>query len=454
MKKLLVLGIYLANHPNHVTHIVSVLSNTISYQVTQRWVALGGPPASQSVAGVTVRTLLKKTPKFQILNDLLGKEDLAEYEYVLIMDDDIVLPDQFLDRFIALQTDLNFALAQPARTGNSYLDHPIVEQQWGVAARQTLFVEIGPVVSVHRSAYELIFPFDLTSPMGWGYNNVWPCLLAKHDLKMGILDLLAVEHSLRKPAANYSWEQAARDRALFLEKNPHLPLEQCFRVLDVIYLEEGELRSQMLDVTTTPPRISVIIPTYDRHRLLSSALESLVHQSIPKHQYEVIVVDDGSADRTPEICKRFSADLSMKYLRLNHSGLSAAKNLGLFASTGSIVLFFDDDGIADKDFLQQHIKAHEEHTHENIAVLGYSTWAPSPQPTSVMQHLYDTRGCIYDALKDAQIIDSTCLHVGCWSCKRSFLVRHGGFKQQLESGLEDFELGRRLSRFDLKVMFC
>src|SRR5439155_8711017 len=124
----------------------------------------------------------------QIINDLVSGENLAQYDYVLLCDDDVVLPHQFLDLFIPLQDDLDFAIAQPARTSNSYIDHPIVEQQRGVLARQTLFVEIGPVVSFHRSVFGLVFPFDLTSPMGWGYENVWSYQLAQRGLKMGILD--------------------------------------------------------------------------------------------------------------------------------------------------------------------------------------------------------------------------------------------------------------------------
>ena len=62
--------------------------------------------------------------------------DLERYDYVLTVDDDIVLPDRFLDLFLGLQTMTGFALAQPARTTTSYVDHPIVIQQRGVLARR------------------------------------------------------------------------------------------------------------------------------------------------------------------------------------------------------------------------------------------------------------------------------------------------------------------------------
>jgi len=238
-KKVLVLGIYLASKQNNVDDIVSTIAKASKYKVTQRWIALGGEPPTKQVADVTVGTILREKSKSQIMNELLSKEDLSKYEFVLLTDDDIVLPHRFLDQFISLQERLGFSIAQPARTSNSYIDHPIVEQQPGVLARQTLFVEIGPVVSFHKSAYDLVFPFDLTSSMGWGYENVWAYRVAQRQMKMGIIDGVPVDHSLRKPVAYYRWDDADSQRKKFLEKHEHLPLDQCFRVLDVIDLRRA-----------------------------------------------------------------------------------------------------------------------------------------------------------------------------------------------------------------------
>jgi glycosyltransferase involved in cell wall biosynthesis len=239
-KRILVYGVYLANQPNTADHVVAALRCTQRHEVTQRWTALFGEPPTSRVASVTVGKLLEKTPKFQILNDLLAAEDLGNYDYVLMTDDDIVVPEGFLDAFIGLQEDLAFAIAQPARTPNSYIDHPIVEQQQGVLARRTMFVEVGPVVSFHRSCYDLVFPFDLTSPMGWGYENVWSRRLAERGLKMGIIDAVPVDHSLRKPVENYSWAEANAQRKLLLARQPHYPLDQCLRVLEVAAFPDAD----------------------------------------------------------------------------------------------------------------------------------------------------------------------------------------------------------------------
>lgn len=237
-ERVLALGVYLANQTNTVADVVANLAGS-SPRVTQKWVALWGQPPSETVAAVTVRTELRKVPKFELLNDLLAAEDLSRYDYVLLFDDDIVLPNRFLDRFLPLQHRLDFVIAQPARTSNSYIDLPIVEQQRGCLARQTRFVEIGPVVSFHRSVFDLVFPFDMTSPMGWGYENVWSYQLSQRRLKMGIIDVVPVDHSIRKPVTNYKWSEADAQRKNLFKKHTHYTYDECFRVLAAIPLGEG-----------------------------------------------------------------------------------------------------------------------------------------------------------------------------------------------------------------------
>lgn len=72
-----------------------------------------------------------------MLNALLKDEKIEDYDYVILCDDDIWLPPGFLDAFLGLQQKYDFALAQPARTHNSYIDFTIVEKIDGLVARRT-----------------------------------------------------------------------------------------------------------------------------------------------------------------------------------------------------------------------------------------------------------------------------------------------------------------------------
>jgi len=231
-KKVLITGVYLANQENNIEHIVDVLNQSEKFIVVQKWIALFGEPPSKKVESVTFMKQDKPEPKFVLLNKILLQEKIHQYDYILFCDDDIKLRSNFLDNFIKLQEKYDFALAQPARTHNSFIDHHFVEQLDGITARRTRFVEIGPLFSVRRDAYPIILPFDESSFMGWGFDFVWPYFIEKMGLRMGIIDAVPVEHSIRKPVMNYNYDAANKAMMNYLSKSPHLSKEEAFRILE------------------------------------------------------------------------------------------------------------------------------------------------------------------------------------------------------------------------------
>jgi glycosyltransferase involved in cell wall biosynthesis len=233
-RRALVLGIYMADRPNTAEHVARTFADCRDVDIEQRWIALGGEPAHGELGTVTSMAVSEPTPKYALLNRLLAEEDLSGYDFVVSTDDDIILPDGFPDLFLGVQAGVGFDLAQPARTPNSYVDHPIVIQQRGTVARRTLFVEIGPLVSFKREIYDLVFPFDETSAMGWGFENVWAYRLRERGKSQGIIDAVPMDHSIRKPLEHYEWADANADRERYLARHPHLPQDECIRVLDVI----------------------------------------------------------------------------------------------------------------------------------------------------------------------------------------------------------------------------
>jgi glycosyltransferase involved in cell wall biosynthesis len=91
-----------------------------------------------------------------------------------------------------------------------------------------------------------------------------------------------------------------------------------------------------------PPKISVLVPTYNRARFLPQCLQSLFAQSLPP--FEVIVVDDGSTDETPELLRSYGE--RVRALRKPNGGKSTALNMGLEAVKGDYVWVLDDDDVA------------------------------------------------------------------------------------------------------------
>lgn len=86
------------------------------------------------------------------------------------------------------------------------------------------------------------------------------------------------------------------------------------------------------------PRVSVVIPTYNRAGLLREALESVRAQDVP--DVEIIVVDDGSIDGTPGVVNGFGG---VVYLRQPNQGVAAARNAGLARATAPLIAFLDSD---------------------------------------------------------------------------------------------------------------
>ena len=203
------------------------------------------------------------------------------------------------------------------------------------------------------------------------------------------------------------------------------------------------------------PAISVIIPTFNRAPLLRPSLESLANQSVGPEAFEVIVINDGSTDDTPDVCEAFASRLRLRHVRIDQSGIAAAKNEGVRVATAPLVLFFDDDDVADQELVAEHLRTHQEYPEETMAVLGYTAWAPSLEVTPVMQFVTDVGRYLfsYDGLADGQVLDFTYFWGGRTSCKTSFLTKRGLFRPEFRFGSEDIELGYRLSKHGLKVVF-
>ena len=204
------------------------------------------------------------------------------------------------------------------------------------------------------------------------------------------------------------------------------------------------------------PDISAILPTRDRAHSLPFVLEGLRRQSLSKRDFEIVAIDDGSTDTTQDILNAASSDLPIRVFRQRHSGLAAAKTLGLFASSSPILLFIGDDDVAEPDLLLAHLETHRKHPAESIAVLGNTTLAAEIARNPVMHHVTQVGGQLfsYGSIKPGTVLDYTAFWGGRSSCKRALLLHHGVFNPLFTFGYEDIELGWRLAqRAGLRVLY-
>ncbi|ACD84119.1 glycosyltransferase family 2 protein [Candidatus Methylacidiphilum infernorum] len=202
------------------------------------------------------------------------------------------------------------------------------------------------------------------------------------------------------------------------------------------------------------PLLSVIIPTFNRSFYLRAVLDALVQQDLDSSLFELIVVDDGSSDDTPEVAQAFSSGLALRYVRRENAGQASARNLGIYLSRGEILVFLDDDDIPSRSLLSEHLKIHEQFPDPRVAVLAYTELSESLKTDPLLAYVTTEGGQYfsYPALSEGGIYDWTTFWSGRISVKRSFLIE-GGVFNPIFRFLEDVELGWRLSKLGLKVVF-
>lgn len=111
----------------------------------------------------------------------------------------------------------------------------------------------------------------------------------------------------------------------------------------------------IMKLRKTPPLVSVIVPVMNEQETIEWTIRSLKEQTY--RNLQIIIIDDGSTDRTPDICSKFKSQKGILYLRFaERAGKSAALNYGLKFATGEYVVFIDSDTTFDRDAIINLIK--------------------------------------------------------------------------------------------------
>ncbi|BCJ41134.1 hypothetical protein GCM10010168_45680 [Actinoplanes ianthinogenes] len=121
------------------------------------------------------------------------------------------------------------------------------------------------------------------------------------------------------------------------------------------------------------PRISVVVPTYNRSELLDRTLRQLTRQTVPVDEFEVIVADDGSSDDTRQVVASYADRLRIGYHFQEDLGFRAgtARNAGARLAAAPLLCFLDTGAIPGPDFLRHHLAEHRDPA-EPVVVVGYA----------------------------------------------------------------------------------
>ncbi|MCK5656164.1 MAG: glycosyltransferase family 2 protein [Candidatus Aureabacteria bacterium] len=200
--------------------------------------------------------------------------------------------------------------------------------------------------------------------------------------------------------------------------------------------------------------ISVIIPSYNREKLLKETLRLLNEQTYSHDKFEVVVVDDGSNDDTEAIVKEFQnrVDYKLKYIKQKQKGPASARNKGVKEAQSDFILFIGDDIFPAKNLIEQHVRSLKEHS--QAAILGFVDWSKEQKVTDFMNYVapngFQFR---YNTIKDPNDCDFRHFYTCNISLARKWMA-DDRFDEDFPYGaLEDSELSYRLKKKGLKIVY-
>ncbi|MBV9233002.1 MAG: glycosyltransferase [Candidatus Eremiobacteraeota bacterium] len=199
------------------------------------------------------------------------------------------------------------------------------------------------------------------------------------------------------------------------------------------------------------PELSVVVPTYNRLEMLALVVPTLLEQDLPLEDYEVLICDSNSNDGTAEYLRGVTAAHSnVRQLPGSYSGRAAARNAGITAARGGIVLFNDADILASSSLLSAHLQRHRERRH--VAVVGLEVQVKNLHEYRCKRDRAHERGHLHPPSRKR--LSWLYFLTGNASVARDDLLRAGCFDETFTGyGHEDLELGYRLHRIGVEILY-
>ena len=202
--------------------------------------------------------------------------------------------------------------------------------------------------------------------------------------------------------------------------------------------------------------LGIVIPTHNRCEALLKCLAHLEQQTF--RDFEVVIVDDGSTDTTPQAVETYQAGtpLSIRFVRQRNGGPAKARNLGISMLASPICLLLGDDTFASQTLAQRHYQLHQENPDIRAAGLGLIRWSTSGQEVTPFMHWLDEANVqfSYSLLLAGAKPDWGNFYSSNLSLKTELLRRFPFNEQFPYAAMEDAELGYRIQkRLGLEITF-
>jgi glycosyltransferase involved in cell wall biosynthesis len=233
-------------------------------------------------------------------------------------------------------------------------------------------------------------------------------------------------------------------------------------------LDPALYHNKKMQIKNPHPKVSVVIPTYNRSEMLREAVDSVLAQEF--REFELIVVDDGSTDNTPRVLEAYGDDI--RYFRQDNKGVSAARNRGIDLASGTLIAFLDSDDLwlpqklaRQMAFFDRHADAlicqtqeiwvrngrrvNPRNRHQKLSGMFYesslSLCLVSPSAVMIKKHLFDIVGKFDESLPACEDYELW-LRIGCrfpiHLIDIPLIVKRGGHEDQLSRapGLDRFRI--------------
>nr|MDQ2681426.1 glycosyltransferase [Candidatus Eremiobacteraeota bacterium] len=199
------------------------------------------------------------------------------------------------------------------------------------------------------------------------------------------------------------------------------------------------------------PDISVVIPTYNRLDTLQHVIPTLLAQDLNAQSYEVLVCDSMSTDGTLEYLAAVSAEHPrVRHLPGPYNGRAMARNAGISAARGEVVMFNDADILASPDLLSRHLEHHR--AQSGIAVVGWEVQVKSLDDYAFKRDHPQERESLHPSSR--KTLSWLYFLTGNASVRRSDLLQAGSFDESFTGyGHEDLELGYRLHKAGIRILY-
>jgi glycosyltransferase involved in cell wall biosynthesis len=201
----------------------------------------------------------------------------------------------------------------------------------------------------------------------------------------------------------------------------------------------------------TEPRISVVVPTYNRLDTLRHVIPSLLAQDLRRGQFEIVVADSNSTDGTAEYLAGVAREAPfVRHLPGPYTGRASARNAGIAAAKGRIILFTDADIIASPDLLSRHLEHHDRPG--TRAVVGMEVQVVSYEDYLAKRADRARRTPLHG--EKPKRLSWLYFLTGNASAPRAELDRVGRFDEDFTGyGHEDLELGYRLQHAGIPIRY-